>query len=487
MLAQPGDSGPDMLSELRMRLADGPDDEEYVIESQAPAKSAAANATTSMPGGKPAANDGRPVYAARARLKRRSGAELSSDLMGDGEVRGGTRVHVLETQRLADGTERSCLALEGHEDVFGWVSTYLSGEANLVEVGEGSASHMASLAAAVKAIGGANAAVPVAAAAPAAPKLTKKKLPSFGGGGEKCQACGKTAYVAERVQVGKYYFHSDCLKCAECNQRLGSEYGIAANGDGVDCLFCTTHEQQARQRYPQPSDTSSESAATAAPVAPSTVQPSTAQPSTPPLQTPLQTPPPPPPEPAALAAPASESPAAQGPAVAAAPPVPAAVAPMAAPSVGASAQVGAQVAEPAPGPSPPAPPPSPPPKLEAVATADDGMKSVADAANGGGAAPADAVSRGVVEEEGFFSSVFNALLPLIGSSATHGPPPPATAGGVGALGNLALLTDSPRETSVASRLAHARQQRSLERGAGVKALASSQAAGSVAAPPVPIR
>ena len=76
----------------------------------------------------------------------------------------------------------------------------------------------------------------------------------FGGGGERCQACGKLAYQAERVQVESYFFHVSCMRCAKCgpSRHLGSEYGLAANAEGVVCLYCAKHELDARQNFPQP-------------------------------------------------------------------------------------------------------------------------------------------------------------------------------------------------------------------------------------------
>ena len=86
------------------------------------------------------------------------------------------------------------------------------------------------------------------------PQRSKKKLPTFGGGGEKCQACGKNAYQAERTQVGSYFFHVSCMRCAKCgpSRHLGSEYGLAANAEGVICLYCAEHELDAKQNFPQP-------------------------------------------------------------------------------------------------------------------------------------------------------------------------------------------------------------------------------------------
>jgi hypothetical protein len=62
------------------------------------------------------------------------------------------------------------------------------------------------------------------------------------------------AYQAERVQVESYFFHVTCMRCAKCgpSRHLGSEYGLAANAEGVVCLYCAEHELDARQNFPQP-------------------------------------------------------------------------------------------------------------------------------------------------------------------------------------------------------------------------------------------
>jgi hypothetical protein len=61
------------------------------------------------------------VYTVRNKLKMRADAELNSDQAG--EVRAGTRVHILEQRILADGTVRARLALEGQTAALGWAST----------------------------------------------------------------------------------------------------------------------------------------------------------------------------------------------------------------------------------------------------------------------------------------------------------------------------------------------------------------------------
>jgi vacuolar protein 8 len=61
------------------------------------------------------------VFTVRNKLKMRTDAELNSDQAG--EVRAGTRVHILEQRILADGTVRARLALEGQTAALGWAST----------------------------------------------------------------------------------------------------------------------------------------------------------------------------------------------------------------------------------------------------------------------------------------------------------------------------------------------------------------------------
>lgn len=67
-------------------------------------------------------------------------------------------------------------------------------------------------------------AVPSAAAAiqtqggsPSAPRLiSEKRTMSFGGGGEKCATCNKTAYAAEQIPAQGRIFHRACFRCTEC-------------------------------------------------------------------------------------------------------------------------------------------------------------------------------------------------------------------------------------------------------------------------------
>ena len=257
-LQSSANDGPDVLTELRQRLASGPADseEEYTITSRAPPKPHGSTNTGMAEATSATLRIKRPVFTLRTRLKLRQEAELSSPLSGSGEVRAGTHVHILQTRVLPEGTERACISLSGHDEMLGWVSMYLDGQQNLIGEAEAFAAHMASLTAAIegKNVEDSNY---LETAAPnslsdmhtgnptldvtSRVKKKKKALPKFGGGGETCHACKKTAYQAERVQVASYFFHLDCVRCSDCGQRLNSNYSIAINNEGVDCLYCPIH------------------------------------------------------------------------------------------------------------------------------------------------------------------------------------------------------------------------------------------------------
>jgi cysteine/glycine-rich protein len=42
------------------------------------------------------------------------------------------------------------------------------------------------------------------------------------GGGDKCAACHKTVYAAERIQAGSQLFHDNCLSCSVCHHAVSS-------------------------------------------------------------------------------------------------------------------------------------------------------------------------------------------------------------------------------------------------------------------------
>ena len=89
----------------------------------------------------PAAPQTVEIFVVRTKLKMRGGCELDSEEAGD--VRGGTRVKIIERGQLSDGTLRGRLASESDSTTLGWVSILAKdGQANLVETSawEGGAS-----------------------------------------------------------------------------------------------------------------------------------------------------------------------------------------------------------------------------------------------------------------------------------------------------------------------------------------------------------
>eukprot|EP00310_Coccolithus_braarudii_P002609 CAMPEP_0183375430 /NCGR_PEP_ID=MMETSP0164_2-20130417/117339_1 /TAXON_ID=221442 /ORGANISM="Coccolithus pelagicus ssp braarudi, Strain PLY182g" /LENGTH=138 /DNA_ID=CAMNT_0025552597 /DNA_START=9 /DNA_END=422 /DNA_ORIENTATION=+ len=70
---------------------------------------------------------------------------------------------------------------------------------------------------------------------------------SYGGGGETCDACGKTVYIAERVLANRCTFHKDCLKCSACGKRLaGGDWFLEGS-----IIFCKAHLLQKRKSEPE--------------------------------------------------------------------------------------------------------------------------------------------------------------------------------------------------------------------------------------------
>jgi len=66
----------------------------------------------------------------------------------------------------------------------------------------------------------------------------------FGGASEKCNACGKTVYVNEKIVVedkdDRKTFHNTCLKCSHCQKTLS--LGNYASMNGV--FYCKPHFKQ---------------------------------------------------------------------------------------------------------------------------------------------------------------------------------------------------------------------------------------------------
>jgi cysteine/glycine-rich protein len=60
-------------------------------------------------------------------------------------------------------------------------------------------------------------------------------MSGYGGGGNSCVICSKTAFPAETIQYEKKAYHVECFQCSECKKKMDGPAG-AANYEGV--LFC---------------------------------------------------------------------------------------------------------------------------------------------------------------------------------------------------------------------------------------------------------
>ena len=86
------------------------------------------------------------------------------------------------------------------------------------------------------------AAIPTQGGSPSAPRPTsEKRTMSFGGGGEKCATCNKTAYAAEQIPAQGRIFHRACFRCTECRTQLGANNWCIDSGGQ---LFCKPHFMQ---------------------------------------------------------------------------------------------------------------------------------------------------------------------------------------------------------------------------------------------------
>lgn len=74
----------------------------------------------------------------------------------------------------------------------------------------------------------------------------KKPGKTFGGGGTKCTACGKTAYENESIKTGvsNFVYHTACFKCSECKSMLAIHRFAQNEGR----LYCPDHFTQIVQR-----------------------------------------------------------------------------------------------------------------------------------------------------------------------------------------------------------------------------------------------
>lgn len=58
---------------------------------------------------------------------------------------------------------------------------------------------------------------------------------TYGGGGSKCAACGKSVYYAEQKKALGNVYHKQCFKCADCGKTIAT-VGDASDKEGQ--LFC---------------------------------------------------------------------------------------------------------------------------------------------------------------------------------------------------------------------------------------------------------
>jgi len=57
---------------------------------------------------------------------------------------------------------------------------------------------------------------------------------------DKCNACGKTAFVTERVSVEGKIYHGSCFKCTHCGSKLSLAKYASMNGT----YYCKPHFKQ---------------------------------------------------------------------------------------------------------------------------------------------------------------------------------------------------------------------------------------------------
>lgn len=60
----------------------------------------------------------------------------------------------------------------------------------------------------------------------------------FGGGGNKCVICDKTAYPAETIQYEKKPYHVECFRCKTCDKKIENSGKASAFEDTIYCLPC---------------------------------------------------------------------------------------------------------------------------------------------------------------------------------------------------------------------------------------------------------
>ena len=69
---------------------------------------------------------------------------------------------------------------------------------------------------------------------------SKSSVRNFGGGGDKCAVCGKTAYAAEKLEADGKVYHKTCFKCDQCKKTLKTGNYASLQGK----IFCKPHFKQ---------------------------------------------------------------------------------------------------------------------------------------------------------------------------------------------------------------------------------------------------
>ena len=68
---------------------------------------------------------------------------------------------------------------------------------------------------------------------------TGKMPPRYGGGGERCAACSKWVYAAEKVVANASIYHADCFRCAHCRVKLNPARWCRLASTGA--IYCPAH------------------------------------------------------------------------------------------------------------------------------------------------------------------------------------------------------------------------------------------------------
>lgn len=148
---------------------------------------------------------------------------------------------------------------------------------------------------------------PAPASAPAPPRnqasrvMRSSSFGRFGGGGEKCNRCGKLVYAAEKVTASDQIYHTTCFRCTECNVKLGPASWCMDLSGGI---YCKPHFVQTMRagggKYDFGGTHSSSTEVSSCPIQPSPPAPAVPQTPKPVFLPPPPSPLPPPPNPPPL-------------------------------------------------------------------------------------------------------------------------------------------------------------------------------------------